>query len=266
MIKIAVAGCAGRMGQRIIALLAESPGFALGAGFEAPGHPAIGRDAAVVAGLTESGILIGDSPESAKGCRVFIDYSAPLAFEKNLEFCVRNGLALVVGTTGLSDSQKAKITEASGRIAIVHAPNMGVGINVLLSIVKQVAAVLGDTYDIEIIEAHHNKKTDAPSGTALGLAEAAAEGLGVDLKGNAVYGRAGQVGERRHKEIGIHAVRGGDIIGEHTVIFAGPGEKVEISHSVISRDVFAKGAVRAAAFLSGKKNGLFNMKDVLGLA
>jgi 4-hydroxy-tetrahydrodipicolinate reductase len=265
MIKVAVAGCAGRMGQRIIGFVSENPSLKLGAGFEIPGHPAIGKDAAAVAGLPEQGVLIADSPDSVKGCDVLIDFTFPEALQKNLAACRQNKVNLVLATTGLSDAQKKAVREASKTIAIVFAPNMGVGVNVLLSLVRQAAQALGETYDIEIVEAHHNQKKDAPSGTALGLAEAAAQGMGVDLQSHAVYGRSGQVGARKPKEIGIHAVRGGDIVGEHTVIFAGQGEKIEIAHQATSRDVFAKGAMRAAVFLADKKNGMFDMRDVLGL-
>jgi 4-hydroxy-tetrahydrodipicolinate reductase len=263
--KLAVSGAAGRMGQRIIAFSSESSVLKFAAAFDMATHPKIGDDAGVIAGIAPTGVLLSDSVVAAKGCDVLIDFTAPEASELHLRFCVENGIRLVVGTTGLSEQMKLKIKEASKSIAVVFAPNMGVGINVLLSVVKKIANTLGEQYDVEIIEAHHNKKKDAPSGTALGLAEAVAEGLEVSLSEKAVYGRSGMVGARPKKEIGIHAVRGGDIIGEHTVMFSGPGEKIEISHSVITRDVFAKGAVRAAEFLAGKKNGLYNMQDVLGL-
>jgi len=265
MVKVAVAGCAGRMGQRILWALSESTQAKVCAAFEIKGHPLAGRDCGMVAGIGENGVRITDSVESILGADVLIDFTSPDSTEANIRFCEKNGIRMVVATTGLTAAQKELITGASKKMAIVFAPNMGVGINVLLSVVKKIASVLGETYDIEIVEAHHNKKKDAPSGTALRLAEAAAAGLDISLADHAVYGRQGLVGARKKKEIGIHAVRGGDIIGEHTVIFAGPGEKIEVSHSVITRDVFAKGAVRAAEFLSAKQSGLYTMQDVLGL-
>ena len=265
MIKVAVAGCAGRMGQRILWALSESTRARLCAAFEIQAHRLVGHDSGIVAGLGENRVEIADSVEAAADCDVLIDFTSPASTETNIRFCLKHGISMVVATTGLSPAQKKLINAASKKIAVVFAPNMGVGINVLLSIVKKIAAVLGDSYDIEIIEAHHNQKKDAPSGTALGLAEAAAAGLNISLRDHAVYGRKGLVGARKKKEIGIHAVRGGDIIGEHSVIFAGPGEKIEVSHSVITRDVFAKGAVRAAEFLGSRKRGLFTMQDVLKL-
>jgi 4-hydroxy-tetrahydrodipicolinate reductase len=265
MVKVAVAGCAGRMGQRILWAVSENPQLKLGAAFEAGAHPLVGRDSGIVAGLGENGVKITDAVESAQGCDVLIDFTAPAATAEHLRFCEASGIRMVIATTGLSARQQEAVVLVSKKIGVVYAPNMGVGINVLLSVIKRVASALGEDYDVEIIEAHHNKKMDAPSGTALGLAQAVAEGLEVSLKDHAVYGRQGMVGPRKKKEIGLHAVRGGDIIGEHTVLFAGPGEKIEISHSVITRDVFAKGAIRAALFLSGKPAGLYTMQDVLGL-
>lgn len=265
MVKVAVAGCAGRMGQRLLWAFSESALAKVSAAFEIKGHPLLGHDSGMVAGIGGNNILITDSVESILGADVLIDFTLPDSTEANIRFCEKNGISMVIATTGLNAAQKDLIASAAKKTAIVFAPNMGVGINVLLSIIKKIASVLGDAYDIEIVEAHHNKKKDAPSGTALGLAEAAAAGLDVSLADHAVYGRQGLVGPRPRKEIGIHAVRGGDIIGEHTVIFAGPGEKIEVSHSVLTRDVFAKGAVRAAEFLSGKRSGLYTMQDVLGL-
>jgi 4-hydroxy-tetrahydrodipicolinate reductase len=265
MVKVCVAGCAGRMGQRIVHAVERAKGAVLHTGFERKDHPAVGKDIGLMAGLGEKGIKIADTVDAARGCDVLIDFTEPKATAQNVRFCQANGVNMVIGTTGLSEDQKKLIKKAGGKIAVVFAPNMGVGINVLFNVVKQTAGVLGPGYDVEIIEAHHNRKKDAPSGTAFGLAEAAAQGRKQDLKSLAVYGRQGSVGARKEGEIGIHAVRGGDIIGEHTVVFAGPGEKIEISHSVVTRDVFAGGAAKAAEFLSGKKPGLFNMQDVLGL-
>ena len=265
MVKVAVAGCAGRMGQRIVCAVDQSAIVGLGAGFEKKGHGAVGKDIGFVAGIEEKKITIGDSVNVATGCGAIIDFTAADATEANVAFARKQGINMVIGTTGFAEAQKQAISQAARDIAIVFAPNFGVGINVLLNVVKRVASVVGSSFDIEVIEAHHNKKKDAPSGTALGLAEAAAAGLKISLKDHAVYGRQGNVGARKQNEIGIHAIRGGDIIGEHTVMFAGSGEKIEISHSVVTRDVLAQGAVRAAEFLCEKKSGLFDMQDVLGL-
>jgi len=265
MTSISVAGCAGRMGQRLIWAISENSNGHLHSAFEMQGHPLIGRDSGTVAGIGENGVSIKAGVETIVGSQVLIDFTSPEGTVANLRFCESHGINMVIATTGLSDDHKRLIHEAAKKCAIVFAPNMGVGVNVLLSIVKQAAAILGSDYDIEIIETHHNKKKDAPSGTALGLAEAAAQGRNLSLAQSAIHGRSGQVGARPKNEIGIHAVRGGDIIGEHTVLFAGPGEKIEISHSVITRDVFAKGAIRAALFLADKKTGLYDMQEVLGL-
>lgn len=265
MVKIAVAGCAGRMGNRIIACLEGDKSLVLAAGFEAKGHPAVGGDIGLCAGLGEKGIAVSDSPGCAAGCAVMVDFTVAQATLRNLEFCVKNRINMVIGTTGLPSTAKKAVRSAADRIAVVMAPNMGVGVNVLLALVRRAAEVLGPPYDIEVIEAHHNQKKDAPSGTALALARAAAEGRKLNLEKAAVYGRSGMPGPRKKGEIGIHAIRGGDIIGEHTVLFAGPGEKIEMVHSVVTRDALARGAVRAAAFVGRKKKGLFTMQDVLGL-
>jgi len=249
----------------VVAALEESKTAVLGAAFENKGHPAVGGDAGLVAGVGEKKIIIADSAGCARNCRAMIDFTSAGATLANLKFCSENGINMVIGTTGFSPEQKKEIASAAKKIAVVMAPNMGVGVNVLLKLIRQVSAMLGEAYDIEVIEAHHNLKKDAPSGTALAMAEAAASGRNLDLRRAAVHGRQGNTGARPKGEIGIHAVRGGDIIGEHTVLFAGPGEKIEITHSVVTRDVFAKGAVRAAEFLLEKEKGLFSMQDVLGL-
>jgi 4-hydroxy-tetrahydrodipicolinate reductase len=207
----------------------------LGSGFERKDHADIGKDVGINAGIPEKGVKIEDSPGSAKACRVSIDFTVPEALEENLKYCEANNINLVIGTTGLSDGQKKALKAASEKIAVVFAPNMGVGINVLLNVVKNISATLGDNYDIEIIEAHHNKKKDSPSGSALGLAEAAAQGRGLSVKDHAVYGRQGAVGARKKDEIGIHAIRGGDIIGEHTVLFSGAGCWTRIKDSITCR-------------------------------
>lgn len=265
MIPVSVAGCAGRMGRRILWAVLHESGLSLHSAFEAHGHPLIGRDAGALAGLTDAGVAVASSVEAARGSRVLIDFTAPEASERHLRFCAEHEIALVLATTGFSDAQKALVHETARRVPVVYAPNMGIGVNVILGLVRQAARILGSEFDIEVIEAHHNQKKDAPSGTAFGLAEAAAEGRKLRLAESAVYGRHGTPGARKPSEIGIHAIRGGDIVGEHTVLFAGPGEKIEISHSALSRDIFAHGAVRASLFAAGRAPGLYDMQDVLGL-
>jgi len=198
-------------------------------------------------------------------CDVVIDFTAPEATLSNLEICKENKKAIVIGTTGFNTEQKNKIAKASNLIPIVFSPNMSVGVNLLFNLVKRTAEVFGDEYDIEITEAHHKFKKDAPSGTALKIAEIIANTLGRDLEKNAVYGRKGIVGERRRGEIGIHSIRAGDIVGDHTILFSTPGERIEITHRAHTRETFARGAVKAAKFVTSKKNGLFDMADVLGI-
>jgi 4-hydroxy-tetrahydrodipicolinate reductase len=265
-IRIAIAGAAGRMGRTLIAACADRPGLALAAAFEHPGSSALGADSGLLAGLPANGIAIGDDTAlTAAPFDVLIDFTRPAATLAHARACADAGRALVIGTTGLDAAQKAELTALAQRVAVVFAPNMSVGVNLCLALLRQAAAVLGDDFDVEIIEAHHRHKVDAPSGTALRMGEVVADALGRDLADCAVYGRQGHTGERDRRTIGFATVRGGDIVGDHTVLFAGDGERVEITHKASSRLTFARGALRAAAWLANRPAGLYDMQDVLEL-
>ena len=263
MIRMIVHGAAGRMGRRIVALTQDGGDVEVVGAFEMAGHPLLGKDAGVVAGTDELGVPITE--KQAVEADVLVDFSHADAALEVIDWCAGHGIALVTGTTGTGEEGARRLAAAAGKIPVLAAPNMSVGVNVLFSIVGEVARALGDAYDVEIVEAHHNKKKDAPSGTALRLGERVAEGLGRDLDAAAVHGREGMVGERTVTEIGFHAVRAGDIVGEHTVVFGGLGERVELRHVATSRDIFARGALRAARFLAGKPPGRYSVADVLGL-
>ena len=266
MIRIAVTGAAGRMGKNLIEAIQLMDGVELGAAVDRPGSSLAGVDAGELAGIGSVGIRVGDSLEAVLDhFDVLIDFTLPEVTAANVHVCRKAGKKMVIGTTGLDDAQKAQLQEAGQDIAIVFAPNMSVGVNLCLKLLQLAAQVLGDDVDIEVIEAHHRHKIDAPSGTALAMGEAVAAALGRDLKECAVYGREGRTGERERNTIGFETIRAGDIVGEHTVMFAGIGERVEITHKASSRMTFAKGAVRAAAWLAGKDKGLFDMQDVLSL-
>ena len=259
-------GAAGRMGRAIVRVLAETEGARLAAAVERPGHAALGQDAGVLAGGPAAGVAIGGSIEDAlAGCDVAIDFTAPAATVENARRAAERGVALVIGTTGLSDADSRALAAAAERVAIVRSANFSVGVNVLLGLVEAAARALGDGWDVEIVEAHHRQKRDAPSGTALQLAEALAGALGRDLARDLRSGRAGDVGPRAPSEIGVLAVRGGDVVGDHTVHFLGLGERLELTHRASSRETFARGAVRAAAWVAGRAPGLYDLRDVLGL-
>lgn len=266
MIKAIVAGAGGRMGGRIVTMISEADGIELSAAFEHPDSPAVGRDAGEVAGIGKIGVTIEDSIDKVmdKG-DVIIDFTFHEATVKHAEKAAEAGRAMVIGTTGFSNEEKARIEELSSKFPCVLAPNMSVGVNLLYKLLEMTAKVLGDDYDVEIVEAHHRMKKDAPSGTALQLGRVVAKALGRDFDQVAVYERHGMIGERSRKEIGIQTIRGGDIVGEHTVFFCGIGERIEITHKASSRDTFAKGAVRAAKWVAGKGPGFYSMQDVLGL-
>jgi 4-hydroxy-tetrahydrodipicolinate reductase len=254
------------MGGRIIALMKEAGDFELAGAVERPDHPALGRDAGEVAGTGKAGVAItADLAKVAKEGQVGFDFTAPEAAIANIGQAAEAGLAMVVGTTGMKADALARARELSRRMPLLIAPNMSVGVNVTYTLLAQAAAKLGDEYDVEIFEIHHHFKADAPSGTAAKMAQVIAGALGRDLDQVGVYGRKGMVGERQPKEIGVHALRGGDIAGEHTVVFAGMGERIEITHRAHSRDNFARGALRAARWIVGKPAGLYDMGDVLGL-
>jgi 4-hydroxy-tetrahydrodipicolinate reductase len=269
MIRIAVAGAGGRMGQALIEATLSDPGLVLSAAFDVAGTPLTGRDAGERFGRA-TGVVVGtDADAAAAAADVLFDFTRPEGTLAHLAACVRHRTGAIVGTTGLSDPQKAELADRAKSVPIVFAPNMSVGVNVLLALVENAARRLGAGYDIEVVEMHHRHKVDAPSGTALGLGEAAARGAGIALAENAIYAREGTVGERKRGAIGFASLRGGDVVGEHTVIFAGAGERVELSHRAASRQNFATGALRAAHFVAARRAqgraGLFDMQDVLGL-
>jgi 4-hydroxy-tetrahydrodipicolinate reductase len=263
--KIVIAGASGRMGQTLVESVLADESFALYAAIDRADSPQIGQDAGAQFGKNTGVKIVGDIAVALKDADVLIDFTRPEASMQYLEACQKTNVKHVIGTTGFSDAQKVNIHAASKQIAIVFAPNMSVGVTLLIDLVEQAAKTLNEGYDIEVVEMHHRYKVDAPSGTALRLGEAAAQGLGQDLKDCAIYAREGVTGEREAGKIGFATLRGGDVVGDHTVIFAGIGERVEITHKASSRATFALGALRAAKFLGGKKTGLFDMRDVLNL-
>ena len=265
MTKIAVTGAAGRMGKALLESAHQTEGLSISAATVRAGSSLLGVDAGELAGIGKLDVAVVDNIAAANDFDVLIDFTRPEVTLENIALCRQRGSAMVIGTTGFDDSQKAIITEASKEIAIVFAPNMSVGVNLCLKLLETAAKVLGDEVDIEIIEAHHRHKVDAPSGTALRMGEVMATALGRDLKDCAVYGREGVTGERDRKTIGFETIRAGDIVGDHTVLFAGDGERIEITHKASSRMTFAKGAMRAALWLGNQKTGLYDMQDVLGL-
>jgi 4-hydroxy-tetrahydrodipicolinate reductase len=263
-LRVAVAGASGRMGRMLVEAIQASDDCALAGALDLPGSPALGQDAAAFLGQTSGVKIVSDLREGLQNAQFLIDFTRPEGTIAHLRVCSELGVKLVVGTTGFTDEQKAEIHATAKRIAIMFAPNMSVGVNVVLKLLQQAAKALSHGYDIEIIEAHHRHKVDAPSGTALKMGEVVAEALGRDLKTCAVYGREGVTGERDPSTIGFATVRGGDIIGDHTVLFAGTGERIEISHKSSSRAGYAQGSLRAARYLADKPSGLFDMNDVLG--
>lgn len=266
MIKVIIAGATGRMGQRVAHMVNEHPDLKYAGAFEATGNPAIGRDVGEIVFGKKNGVIIGEGIESViEHGDVIIDFTFHSATMSFARVAAQHGRAMVIGTTGLSAEELAELAELSNSFPCVQAPNMSICVNVLFKLAKKAAAILGDSYDIEILEAHHNKKKDAPSGTALKLGEMAAEGVNRNLAEVGVFERNGIIGERKPKEIGIQSLRAADIVGEHTIYFAGAGERLEISHRAHSRDHFAKGAAAAAAWIVGKKNGIHDMFEVLGL-
>ncbi|MFQ5559239.1 MAG: 4-hydroxy-tetrahydrodipicolinate reductase [Nitrospinota bacterium] len=266
MIKAIVTGAAGRMGKSIIGNIADTENIDLSGATENNGSGSIGRDAGEVAGTGKNGVTISGSIQEVIGDGdVIIDFTAPEATMQHVEAAVRSKKGIVIGTTGLSDAQVSTIKNASKEIKIVFAPNMSVGVNVMWKMLGEMAKILGDDFDVEVIEAHHRLKKDAPSGTANRILEILCDSLGRDLKKDPIYERKGIIGERGKKEIGMQTIRAGDIVGDHTVIFGGQGERLELTHKASNRDNFAKGAVRAAIWLEDKGPGLFDMQDVLGL-
>ncbi len=264
-IQIVIAGSGGRMGRALLEGTMAADDLDLHAALEHESSALLGKDAGELCGMA-CGVKIGaDVAEALKGADVLIDFTRPEGTLHHLDFCLKAGVNMVIGTTGFSAQQKAQLGAAAQHIGIVFAPNMSVGVNLTFKLLETAAKVLSQGYDIEIIEAHHRHKVDAPSGTALGMGEVVARALGRDLAKCAVYGREGVTGERDPSTIGFATVRGGDIVGDHTVLFAGTGERIEITHKASSRATFALGALRAARFLNQNKAGLYSMQDVLGL-
>ena len=264
-LRIAVAGASGRMGQMLIEAIGGADDSELAGALDVATSPGIGQDASAFLGRHSGVTITADLRVGLANAQVLIDFTRPEGTLNHLAVCREFGVKAVIGTTGFSDAQKARIAGHAEHIGIVMAPNMSVGVNVVLKLLDMAARALNTGYDIEIIEAHHRHKVDAPSGTALKMGEVVAAALGRDLKDCAVYGREGMTGERDPSTIGFATVRGGDIVGDHTVMFAGTGERIEITHRSSSRATYAQGSLRAARFLAGRTHGLFGMNDVLGI-
>lgn len=263
---VAILGAAGRMGRALVQAVAANPQLKLSAAIDRAGAPELGLDAGSLAGIAPTGVAVAaDLAAGIAASAVLVDFTRPDGTIAALAECVKAGRPLVIGTTGFTPEQKALIAEAATKIPLCLAANYSIGVNVCLRLVELAAQALGSAYDVEIVEAHHKHKVDAPSGTALALGESAAKALGRDLRAVAVYGREGQTGARDSQTIGFATVRGGDVVGDHSVLFLGDGERVEIAHRATTRANFANGALRAAAWLVGKPAGLYSMRDVLGL-
>ncbi|GAB3471753.1 4-hydroxy-tetrahydrodipicolinate reductase [Massilia terrae] len=264
-LRIAIAGASGRMGHMLIEAVQAAPDLTLAGALDRVGSPAIGTDAGAFSGQPAGVVIQSDLDKGLAGVDVLIDFTRPEGTLHHLEYCAAHGIKMVIGTTGFDEAGKAAIRAAAARTAIMFAPNMSVGVNVTLKLLEMAAKNFAEGYDIEIIEAHHRHKVDAPSGTALKMGEVIADALGRDLKECAVYGREGVTGARDPSTIGFATIRGGDIVGDHTVLFAGIGERIEISHKSSSRVSYAQGSLRAARYLADKRTGLYDMQDVLGL-
>jgi 4-hydroxy-tetrahydrodipicolinate reductase len=265
--RVGVVGAAGKMGKSLVAMIQESPDLDLAAAVDQPGQQAIGRDAGTVAGIDDTGVFITDDlAQVVAEIDVLIDFTIAVATEKNMEICHNAGTRMVIGTTGLSENQIVRLDEISSSVPVVFASNYSIGVNATFQLVEMAAGIFGDTVDVEIIESHHRHKVDAPSGTAISLGEHVATGLGRDLASVSQHGRQGLTGARDRETIGFHAVRGGEIVGEHTVMFIAAGERLEITHRGQSRANFAEGALRAAGWVVSQAKGRYDMLDVLGLA
>lgn len=263
-IKIAVAGAGGKMGRRILTLAQADPEFQIAGALEREGADLLGSDVGSLIGRDPLGVKVTpDLEEALRPSQVLIDFTHPSASERHLKAALKLGKNLVLGTTGLSEKIRSSLRQASRRIAILQSPNMSTGVNFLFELAARAAEVLGEAYDIEITEVHHRMKKDAPSGTALELARLIAEVKGWDPKKAFLYGRHAETGERKKGTLAIHSLRGGDVVGEHTVLFLGDGEIVELAHRATSRDAFARGALRAAKFIAGRRRGLYNMRDAI---
>jgi 4-hydroxy-tetrahydrodipicolinate reductase len=264
-LRIAIAGASGRMGRMLVEAVQAAPDVVLAGALDRVGSPSIGSDAGAFSGQLAGVVIHSDLDKGLAGADVLIDFTRPDGTLQHLDYCAAHGIKMVIGTTGFDEAGKAAIRAAAAKTAIVFAPNMSVGVNVTLKLLEMAAKSFSEGYDIEIVEAHHRYKVDAPSGTALKMGEVIADALGRDLNDCAVYGREGVTGERDPSTIGFATIRGGDIVGDHTVLFAGIGERIEISHKSSSRVTYAHGALRAARFLAQKSSGLYDMQDVLGL-
>ena len=266
MIRVAITGAAGRMGKTLIQAIEEAEGLTLGAALEHPDSPSMGMDAGEVAGVGALGITVsGSATDCVDDFDVVIDFTVPAATLSLASICRANGKAMVIGTTGFSETQLAELHAAAADIAVFSAPNMSVGVNLVFKLIEIAARALGDSVDVEVIEAHHRHKVDAPSGTAVRMGEILAEALGRDLDKDAIYGRQGITGARERHTIGFSTIRGGDIVGEHTVMYAGEGERIEITHRAQSRMNFAQGALRAVGYVHDKPPGLYDMQTLLNL-
>jgi len=264
-LKIAVAGASGRMGRMLIDAIQNADDTLLAGALDVPGAPTVGSDAAAFLGQPAGVPIEAELSRGLANADFLIDFTRPEGTLKHLAYCAEHGIKMIIGTTGFDDADKAAIAAAADKTAIVFAPNMSVGVNVTMKLLEMAAKSFSHGYDIEIIEAHHRHKVDAPSGTALKMGEVVAGALGRDLKDVAVYAREGVTGERDPSSIGFATIRGGDIVGDHTVLFAGIGERIEITHKSASRVTYAHGSLRAARFLADKTSGLYDMQDVLGL-
>jgi len=265
MMKIAIAGASGRMGRMLVEAITQADDAQLVGALDVPGAVSLGRDAGELLGVNTGVLITSDLDTALAEAEYLIDFTRPEGTLKHLAACTARGVKMIIGTTGFDAAGKAQIAAAAERVALVFSPNMSVGVNATFKLLDVAARILATGYDIEIIEAHHRHKVDAPSGTALGMGEVVAKALGRDLSKVAVYGREGVTGERDPSTIGFATVRGGDIVGDHTVLFAGIGERIEITHKSSSRMTYALGSLRAARFLAGQARGQFNMQDVLGL-
>jgi len=265
-LKIAVVGCAGRMGINLLRQIAATEGCVISGGTERPGSDALGKDLGAIAGLDDVGVAVSDDAGAViAAADAILDFTAPVATVEHARLCAEHGTAHVIGTTGLDADQEAAVTAATSKTAVIRGANMSVGVNLLLGMTRKVAAMLGPDWDIEVVEMHHRHKVDAPSGTALALGQSAAEGRGVDHDAVADRGRDGITGERKRGDIGYATLRGGNVVGDHTVVFAADDERVEITHKAADRTIFARGAVTAALWSKGKGPGLYGMDDVLDL-
>lgn len=266
MIKVTIIGVGGKMGRSIFSALSSDEEISVSGGTEMQGHELIGKDLGEAMGVGNSGVTIsGNIEDAASGSDIIVDFTAPESTLLNAKYASENNKSIVIGTTGFSSEQKNTLKKLLQSVPTVISPNMSIGVNLLFELSKNVSKILGGEFDVEIVEAHHRNKVDSPSGTALGLAESVAEGLSVNLDDNAVYERHGNIGKRKENEIGIQTIRGGDVVGDHTVMFLGDGERIELTHKALSRNNFSKGVLRAVKWLPGKTPGIYSMKDVLGI-